>query len=146
MDRFDTFYPFLVKWEAVRDKKGRIIVENDPDDPGGATFLGIDQRSHPQVNVYKLTEADARGIYRSEWEARGIDTMAAKLGEVYFNCCVNCGVGRARKILANNHTASTFLDAQDAFYRALANSRPSLSKFLRGWLNRTADLRKFLQL
>ena len=146
MSRFENFMPFIFRWECVRDKSGNVIAEDDKDDPGGLTKYGIDQRSHPSVNIRALTEKQAMGIYQSEWTARGIESMAADLGEVYFNCCVNCGTGRARKILANNHTPQTFLDAQDSFYRRLAESKPSLRKFLKGWLNRTEDLRKFLKL
>ena len=142
--RFDKFLPFIFKWEVVRDKKGNVITEHDPQDPGGATRWGIDQRSHPRINVDTLTEADARGIYWDEWQARGIETMSNGLGEVYFNCCVNCGVGRARKILAKCHTASSFLTEQENFYQRLVDAKPSLRKFLKGWLNRTKDLRKFI--
>lgn len=36
------------------------------------------------------------------------------------------------------------LDARDAFYRRLAERRPASARFLKGWLNRTADLRRLL--
>jgi hypothetical protein len=38
--------------------------------------------------------------------------------------------------------ASVFLDGQEAFYRRLVERRPRLKKFLKGWLNRTGDLRR----
>lgn len=40
--------------------------------------------------------------------------------------------------------ARGFLDEQDAFYRRLAASRVKSRKYLKGWLNRTADLRRHL--
>lgn len=144
--RFTNFLPFIYKWEIVRDKRGNVIAENVAGDSGGVTKYGIDQSSHPKVDIRNLTEPQARQIYFDEWTACGAELMADKLGEVYFNACVNCGTGRARKLMARSRDAASFLDAQEAFYRALADSKPSLRKFLRGWLNRTSDLRRFLSL
>lgn len=73
--------------------------------------------------------------------------MPAKLGEAYYNCAVNCGTGRAKKLLiAAKGSAVRFLDEQSAFYRRLVDARPSASKYLRGWLNRVNALRTFLHL
>lgn len=38
------------------------------------------------------------------------------------------------------------IDERDEFYRNLAASKPSMGRFLKGWLNRTADLRHFVGL
>lgn len=140
------FIPFLWKWECVRDKKGRVIAEDDPDDPGGLTKYGIDQRSHPKVNIRSLTEAQAIDIYWNEyWLPNGCGDMEKGLGEAHFNACVNCGAGRANKFLAAaGGSWERYLSAQEDFYRRLAQSKPRLSKFLKGWLNRTSDLRKTL--
>lgn len=146
MSRFDSFIPFILRWECVRDKRGNVIAENDPSDPGGVTKYGIDQRSHPRVDIRSLTESQAIDIYRREyWRRNMIDDMPVKLGEAYFNCCVNCGAGRAKKLLAGNNDAAKFILAQEGFYYRLASAKPSLKKFLKGWLNRTEDLRKFLK-
>ena len=37
------------------------------------------------------------------------------------------------------------IDERDKFYRSLATSKPSMNKFLRGWLNRTRDLRQYVR-
>lgn len=135
--RFLDFIPFVLKWEGGYD--------NDPDDPGGETKYGIDKRSHPNVDIRNLTRAGAIEIYWSEyWLRHGCDSLSAPLGEVFFNCCVNCGATRARKILGSSGDAAAFLDNQEAWYRRLAEARPVLAKFLRGWLNRTDDLRRSL--
>ena len=130
--------PFIFKWEGGYD--------NDPDDPGGETKFGIDKRSHPNVVIRNLTKESAMDIYwREYWQRNGCEAMPSPLGEVFFNCCVNCGAGRARRILAgveHEGAAGGFLDLQEAYYRRLANARPVLEKFLKGWLNRTADLRR----
>jgi len=144
MNRFEKFLPFIYRWECVTDRKGNVIAENDPDDPGGVTKYGIDKASHPGVDVRNLTEPQARAIYANEWRASGAEMMADDLGECYFNACVNCGTGRAKKLLVGATTAAQYLDNQEAFYRRLAASRTTLAKFLKGWLNRTRDLRKFI--
>lgn len=143
--RFTKFLPFIYEWECVKDRRGNVIAEHDPDDPGGVTKYGIDKASHPRVDVESLTEPQARAIYWQEWQDCGADDMTRPgRVEVFFNACVNCGPGRAQKLLNATRTAGEFLDAQEDFYRRLAASRPSLSKFLKGWLNRTRALRKFI--
>lgn len=137
--RFLEFIPFIFKWEGGYD--------HDPDDPGGETNFGIDQRSHPGVDIRNLTQEKASEIYwRAYWVKHGCEWLGKPVGEVFFNACVNCGASRARALLAATptpHTAAGFLDAQEAFYRRLAVARPPLRKFLQGWLNRTADLRRW---
>lgn len=141
--RFNAFLPFIFRWEGGYD--------NDPDDPGGETKYGIDKRSHPEVEIKKLTREGAARIYWHEyWVANGCEGLDRPLGEVFFNACVNCGAGRARKLLAATpdgpaqRRAEAFLRGQEAFYRRLAAQRPSLAKYLGGWLNRTADLREWV--
>ena len=129
--------PWIVKWEGT-------TYENDPDDPGGATRFGIDQRSHPNEDIKDLTAERATEIYWNEyWIKCACDDFDWPMSFIFFNCCVNCGVGRANKILKNaGKDTRKFLDEQEAFYRRLADARPSSKKFLKGWLNRTSDLRK----
>lgn len=146
--RFDNFIGFILKWECSwpDDKSGQL--SRDPEDPGGTTKWGIDAASHPGVDVVSLSRDDAVIIYFSEWGKNNIENMATALGEVYYNCCINCGTSRAQKLLAQASpgTALDFLDYQESFYTQLVAARPSLSKFLKGWLNRTSDLKKFLKL
>jgi lysozyme family protein len=128
--------PFIFKWEGIK-------FENDKDDPGGATRFGIDQRSHPNVDIKNLTAEKAMEIYWNEyWIKCACDDFPWPFSFVFFNCCVNCGIGRATKILKiSGKNSDKFLDEQEAFYKRLAEARPSSKKFLKGWLNRTKDLR-----
>jgi hypothetical protein len=153
-DRFTHFLPWILKWETVF-KKGHYgdysyaISENDPSDPGGLTKFGIDKASHPGININRITLESATNIYWQEWQKDDIESLKDGLGEVFFNACINCGRGRANQFLHNPghpNDGSGFLDAQEAYYKRLVNARPSLGKFLTGWLNRTADLRKYLNL
>lgn len=135
--RFLAMIPFLWEWEGTK-------YENDPDDPGGATKFGIDQRSHPKEDIRNLTEDRAKEIYWVEyWNRYGCEGRPFPMGEVVFNTCVNAGWGRAEKILAIRtvKTASDFLDELENFYRRLAAARPKSKKYLKGWLARTGSLR-----
>lgn len=139
--RFEAMWPFIKTWEGT-------VFENDPDDPGGATKFGIDQRSHPKENIRELTEERAKEIYwQSYWTANKCDAFPYPLGECVFNCAVNCGSGRVDAIFkAGAKTADSFLDEQAAFYRRLAVAKPRMQKYLKGWLNRVNALRKHLKL
>ena len=138
-NRFLKLMPFIFKWEGGYD--------NDPDDPGGETNYGIDRRSHPNVDIKNLTRDDARQIYWIEyWVKHRCGEYEAPLGEVFFNACVNCGPGRALKILRTHRTAPDYLDEQEAYYRRLVKATPGSQKFLKGWLNRTRDFRSFLKI
>jgi hypothetical protein len=138
--RFTAFLPFIFRWEGGYD--------NDPDDPGGETKYGIDHRSHPGVDIKKLTREGAATIYWSEyWLRFRCEELPVPLGEAFFNACVNCGAKRAKILLAEaDCDAARFLAAQEAFYRRLVTAKPALRKFLHGWLNRTADLKRYLGL
>jgi lysozyme family protein len=148
---FNAFFEFLKEWEGVD-------YEDDPDDPGGATKYGIDQRSHPDVNIRNLTESQAKYIYWTEWTSEGAGNFPEPLRQVYFNYCVNTGKSRAAKLIqqALGVTADGIIGPKtmaaikatdalglalatiekgNAFYRAL--NRP---KFLQGWLNRNSAL------
>jgi lysozyme family protein len=139
--RFNNFIPFIFKWEGE-------YYENVSGDPGGPTHFGIDSASHPNVNIRALTKQGATDIYFDEWTKNQCGSLPLGLGEVYFNACVNCGVGRANALINHTpeHTAEQFLTAQEDFYQRLVKIHPKLGKFLNGWLNRTTDLRKWITL
>ena len=136
-DRFkNQIIPWIFRWEGT-------AFEDDKDDPGGATRYGIDARSHPGVDIKNLTASHAAEIYWSEWIKDACDHLPEPLDWVFFNCAVNCGMGRAAKLLReSNRNAGKFLDLQEEFYKSLAASRPSSQKYLKGWLARTEDLRR----
>jgi hypothetical protein len=133
-ETFRSFMPFIFAWEGRK-------FENDPDDPGGATKFGIDQRSHPNVDIRNLTEEVALAIYWEEWKDDGCPSLPRPYAEVFFNCAVNMGKGRAKgfdSVAKGN--ASVFLGLQEGFYQRLAQ-QARFAKFLKGWLNRTRALR-----
>jgi lysozyme family protein len=128
--------PFLWKWEGT-------VFENDPDDPGGATKYGIDQRSHPNVDIKNLTAEEATDIYWQEWVKDGCEHLPPPLDWLFFDACVNCGIGRAQQFLnASARDPKKFQKERNDFYIRLAEQKPRLAKFKKGWLARVNDLSK----
>lgn len=145
------------------DDYSHVRTERDPSDPGGTTRYGIDQRSHPHVDVAHLDLAGALAIYHvDEWTAIHGDELPVDVALVTFDAAVNVGTEKAAqwlqaalgvvadgqigpKTLAAAKTAKAgivdhMLDSRDAYYHALGQ-RSQFRRFLAGWLNRTDDLR-----
>lgn len=130
---------FLLKWEG-----GYV---NDPKDPGGETKYGISKKAYPDEDIKNLSPERALQIYASDyWDKAGCDAVPYPLNVVVFDSAVNCGVGMSRLWLKDSLDADTFLEFRKGYYLGLAVKRPSLQKFLKGWLNRLADLKKFLDI
>ncbi len=144
-----------------------VLTEHDEDDPGGTTKYGIDQRSHPGVNIAKLTKAQAIEIYRNDyWTRAQCDALPDGFAEACFDIAVNNGLGQSAKMLqfavgtkvdgwvgkltlAAAQKAGTpgllrLLNRREDFYRALVKEKPKMKKWLKGWVNRNNDLRKFV--
>lgn len=155
--RFLNFIPFVLEHEGS-------TYENDPDDPGGSTKWGIDIASHPFISIVdlkNLTKEQAEQIYfdsiyngklvcresqRTDWQKVNAEHFIPKLGEAHFDAAVNTGLARAgRFLVASNGNVTEYNNQRDAFYHRLVAFRPKSGKYLKGWLNRTMDLRKFLK-
>ena len=113
---------------------------SDPGDTGGLTNFGIDQASHPKVDVRNLTKEDAMEIYWADWQRLGIERMSSPLGEVYFDTAENLGVGEANMIKARKSTWSGFIEDRRNVYDEIAERHPADHQFLAGWLNRCTRL------
>lgn len=166
-DRFDKCADFVLKHETEYDRHGRVIVEHDPNDPGGTTKYGIDQRDHPKVDVASLTRDEAKAIYHAlEWTKGHCDQLPKPWDLVVFDSCVNPGLGWALKALqaavgakadgvigpktiaavkaAGVDALEAYLGAREDYYRKLPAKRrgkPFRDRFLKGWLARVTDLR-----
>ena len=125
---------------------------DDPDDPGGRTNKGITQKTYtawltrhgePSHDVKDIPDADVAAIYEADyWDASGAARLAPPLDLIHFDCAVNCGVGRAAKLLGRAAgTARGYMAVREQYYRDLVKSKPQLAKFLPGWLNRLKHLR-----
>lgn len=103
-ERFEQFLKgFTFKWECVFDKQGRVIAEDDPDDPGGVTKYGIDRSGHQNLSadeIRNLTEDQAVEIYfTGEWPNSHANQLAYPLGEIAFDMTILDGPGRAIRAL-----------------------------------------------
>lgn len=126
--------------------------------------LPVDRES-----IRMLSERQARAIYeRSYWRPLDRWQFPRLTRAAMFDASVNCGFGRAVKCLqrhvgvdddgvmgpvtcgafrrlADYDLARGVIEERELFYRRLANQRPAMKKFLKGWLNRAADLKTFLR-
>ncbi len=142
---------------------------NDPVDPGGETKYGITKRSYPNVDIKNLTIPQAKVIYyRDFWLPGPYEQIAyAPLAEKVFNSAVNMGSSRAYRLLQDavnvlggklvpdgvlgpksivainkmdgNKVLIQFRVEQANYYHSLVARRPSLGKYIKGWLRRAAS-------
>lgn len=146
-----------------------VIPENVTSDKGGLTKWGIDQRSHPKVQIASLTLEQAANIYQTEyWDKAKCDDMPSAIALVHFDTCVNTGIhqaglflqravgatadgivgpntlammNKAVKEVGEKEVALRIAEQRKKFYYALVEEEPADAKFLDGWLNRTADVK-----
>lgn len=158
-ERFLVFMSFILKWEGEE-------FEDDKDDAGGATKFGIDQRSHPKLDIKNLTKADAIQIYWEEYLSSKASQLSDPARWVFFDSVVNMGNEEAVIILQHclglekdgiwgkntqvevehaDPTAISYklIDRRNEVYHIIASHRNN-QKFLAGWLNRDEDLRSLI--
>lgn len=133
-DAFERSLAFVLKWEGG--------YTNDPDDPGGETNFGISRRAYPRENIGKMTRERAAEIYRRDyWEPAGCPALPFPLALCVFDTAVNCGVVSAKvwnREMLNDPLA--LLSRRVLYYFRVIRKTPKSGKFLKGWLNRVADL------
>jgi len=72
----------------------------DPRDPGGETRFGISKRAYPDVDILRLTEDEAKAIYRRDyWDKLRPDELPQELAICLFDCAVNMGRDKAVRLL-----------------------------------------------
>lgn len=142
---------FILPHEAVY-KKGHygdlnfMVIEDVKGDSGGRTYGGIDETSHPHFDYSHPTLDAVIDVYWYEWQKDGCDKMTSPLSFAFFDVAVNAGLGRAKKLLSiSGNNVDKFNQARINFYEGLANHKPSLKKFLKGWTNRVDDLKKWIK-
>ena len=118
-----------------------------------------------QRDVKLIDDAEVHAIYESGyWIPPRCDLLASQLDLVQFDTAVNMGPGRAVRFLQQalgcgvdgdfgpateraavacdaGSTIMKYCDVREAFYRKLAQDKPDLAVFLKGWLNRLNALR-----
>ncbi|MEE8059566.1 MAG: glycosyl hydrolase 108 family protein [Pseudomonadales bacterium] len=143
--------------------EGGATLVDDPADKGGLTRFGISQHSYPELDIRKLTEAQAREIYKRDyWDKIQGDRIARQtVAESIFDSAVNMGPRTAARltqlalgmepvdgIIGNNTQAllqqvdeplflAQFALAKIARYAHICQRNASQKRFLLGWINRS---------
>lgn len=145
-----------------------------PSDPGGRTMRGVTERVYhawlrgqglPLRPVRDIKEWELEGIYSGRyWNPSRAAELPAPADLLQFDCAVNCGVGRAVRLLqsaagtdvdgafgpmtraavreADPHwLADAMLWEREQHYRRITGENQDLLAFLRGWLWRIETLR-----
>lgn len=129
---------FVMRWEG-----GYV---NDPHDAGGETKYGISKRAYPNEDIKNLTLERAGELYKKDyWDKIGADRLDDGLDCAVFDCAVNMGVGRAKQFLARASTWVEFNEERREYYKGIVASKPSQSKFIKGWMNRVDALDDFIE-
>ena len=158
--------PFILRWEGgfvddPDDAGGRTnkgVTQKVYD-----AWLKRQGQSHKDVK--HISDAEVAAIYEGDyWLPPRCDLLARQLDLVQFDTAVNMGVGRAVRFLQQTvgcgvdgdfgpgteqavaacdpgTAIGKYCDVREAFYRRLAQVKPSQGKFLKGWMNRLNSLR-----
>jgi hypothetical protein len=164
--RFRRWLAFCLKWECVINSDGHIR-GRDEKDGAGVTFAGLTERDDDIPD--DPTPIWVAYTYREKyWVKSHAETMPLNVGEVVANYALNCGHRRASKFLqsalvdlgnslavdgktgpqtiaatwkvkVSKDLAVAVVAKGEAFYRRIGIR--NRARFLKGWLNRNADLR-----
>lgn len=123
-------------------------------------------RPIPDGEMLSLTKDMVRPFYKSRyWDKVHGDDLPAGLDYAVFDFAVNAGPGRAAKFLQRavgvaddgaigpgtmaavakadpRHALEQFSAAKASFYKGLVDRDPSQAKFIKGWLNRVAEVER----
>ncbi len=129
---------------TVLKHEGSAYVHND----GGAesSKFGILQstaREHGyKGNIKNITMADAEAIYKKIWDKSGAASLPYPLSLVHFDTYVNSPAAAVKLLKKSAGSTDAYLAMRAHRYTRLAELRPArYGKYLKGWINRVADLR-----
>lgn len=155
---------FVLAHENEYYPDGTVKTEHDPKDAGGTTKWGIDQASHPLLDIENLTLKEAVDSYHGdEWKRARGDDLPEALAICHFDGVVNIGMIPSAKMLqaavgavvdgnvgpgtmkaasVGNplHAALVMLDRRKAYYTRLRQ----FPRYGKGWHARVEDLRQFI--
>ena len=92
--------------------------------------------------IKNLTLERAYELYKKDyWDKCDCDSLEESMAICVFDAAVNCGVLRANKWKEDSsYVVSSFQHLRYRHYIDLVNKRPTLAKYLKGWLNRLNNL------
>ena len=136
-DPFDDAFRRVMRYEGG-------YVANDAGK--GPSKFGINKAANPDLDIAKLTEKDAKRIYRERyWDKISGDELAKKnpaLATVAFDTAVNMGVTPAKRLVEQSGgDPSKILAAREQHYASLVEKDPKkFAPYQSGWQSRLADL------
>lgn len=143
---FATIMSFVLKWEG-----GYV---NHPSDPGGATNMGITQKTLdeyqkskglPTYPVKTIKTSEVLNIYYEEYWNPEWEKLGFPLAACMMDSAVNHGPAQAKRFLEKcEGDYVKYLQVRLAFYKDLVARKPEMKVFEKGWNNRMADLRRFI--
>lgn len=141
---------------------------DDPNDPGGRTNFGITQNTYDptrQKDVKNITQDEVSKIYQNSYwrdsRCDAINTVSPNLATIHFDCAVNCGVGRAIRLLQgvlgvttdgiigpdtlskiddSRELKTSYLARRKLYYDSLIQARPNLAQYRSSWYHRLNTL------
>lgn len=135
---------------ALFDKAVELVLRHEggytpglPDDPGGATNMGISQKAHPALDIPNLTRAQALEIYHHNYWTLAMEHLEDQsLANCQLDCAVNQGPGALQNLLAKVITPSLhdFQVARLLRYVSTVAQKPEQFKYLANWFRRTLDV------
>lgn len=144
MDKLTTCMKFVALWEWGNRADGHYT--NDPVDPGGETKYGISKRQYPELDIKSLKLADAHEIYKRDyWEKCGAADLEYPLCLAVFDTAINLGQDDSDVWLKETKDFRAFLDLRVAKYHRIVARNPKMKKYIKGWLNRVNDMKKFVE-
>lgn len=154
----------LINTPAQRKAVGYV---NDPTDCGGETKFGVAKNANQDLDIAKLTWAQAKAVYETRyWDAAKCDKLGGRYAALHFDIAVNHGVKRAAISLQRalgvdddgvigNITLSKaaevdqidlcnkVCDQRKKYYEDIIKNNPSQAKYRNGWMRRCDELRAF---
>ena len=158
---------FETAMKFVREAEGGYY--NHPNDPGGETMFGLTKRDYPLLDIKNLTREQADEIFWQDYWLKSSAYLIPYPAYIsFFDSVVNTGRKQANKFLqrvvgatadgiVGPYTRSLLskkdpvdvaygiIDQRQTFYNNLAENRPKLAVFLKGWTNRNNNLRNYIQ-
>ena len=155
---------FVLAHENEYYPDGTVKTEHDPKDAGGTTKWGIDQASHPLLDIENLTLEEAVDSYHGdEWRRARGDDLPEALAICHFDGVANIGMIPSAKMLqaavgavvdgkigavtlktasvaSPQVAAEVMLNRRKTYYTRLRQ----FPRYGKGWLNRVEDLRRFI--
>jgi len=158
---------FEIAMKFVREAEGGLYFNEN--DPGKLTNMGITQRDYPLLDIKNLTREQADEIFWQDYWLKSSAYLIPYPAYIsFFDSVVNTGRKQANKFLqrvvgatadgiVGPYTRSLLskkdpvdvaygiIDQRQTFYNNLAENRPKLAVFLKGWTNRNNNLRNYIQ-